>query len=139
MQGGDIANTTAPRLLVTYEALTTEAREDKTFLGLKTGSKTRRVIDPVATTRLWRYTQRIPLVVEMVNFGVDEEEAQRRLDLLDARGANAINVSSVYTGISDLVEDLPYRPDVLGVLDRPENLARYGRRGIDVDYFDRVM
>lgn len=140
MQGGDISNVTAPRLLVTYEALTRETTEDKKVLGFRIGSATHRVLDPVATTRLWRYTQRVPLVIEMVNYGASVEEAQDRLAALDERGANAVNFSTAaYRDIEDLLEDLPYRPDVIGVMDVPENVARYGRWGIETEYLDRVI
>lgn len=139
MQGGDISNAVAPRLLVTFEVMTREQVDERRVLGMVLGRATRRVVDPVAATRLWRYTQRVPLVVEMVNFGVDEEEAARRLGMLDARGANAVNHSSAYRDVDDLLDDLPFRPDVIGVLDVPGNQARYGRRGIGIEYLDRVI
>lgn len=139
MQGGDISNVTAPRLLVTYEALSEEKTDTKKFLGFTTGTTTRRDLNPVALTRIWRYTQRLPVIVELVNFGVDQQEADRRLEQMDRRGTNPVNYSVVYDDVEELIGDLPYRPDVLGVIDVPENQSRYGSRGMGMEHLDRVI
>jgi hypothetical protein len=125
--------------LVTYDALTKEETEDRKFLGVKTGTTTRRRFDPVALNWLWRYTQRAPLRIELVNFGVDQVEADRRLDELDRRGSHPINYSVAYMDVAELVDDLPWRPEVLGVLDVPERQLMYGSRGIDKGTLERVI
>lgn len=139
MYKGDISNVVPKRLLVTYEALTEEVVTQKKFLGLTTGVATRRKFHRPTLNRLWRYTDAVSVRIEMVNFGVDEEEAERRLDQLDAFGTNPVNYSVVYESIQDLLDDIPYRPEVVGVMDIPENQARYGLIGIGLDHLDRVI
>jgi hypothetical protein len=125
--------------LVTYEAVTVEEQEPRKFLGLQTGWKVTRRFDPVALNRLWRYTQRAPLRMELVNFGVDQDEADRRLAELDRRGSHPINYSTAYATVADLAADLAWRPEVLGVLDiLPRSLA-YGGRGMDMGELERVL
>lgn len=139
MLRGDISNEIPRRLLVTYEAITKNHVEDRKFLGLKTGTTTRRKFDLVALNRLWRYTERAPLRIELVNFGVTDDEADKRLARLDMIGTNPVNYSRAYDDLQDLIGELPYRPEVLGVIDIPENQARYGLRGVGLDHLDRAL
>lgn len=139
MEKGDISDGVPPRLLVTYEAVTTSVVEPKKILGVEVGSQTRRVFDRVTLNRLWRYTDRAPLRIELVNYGVTQDEADRRLQQLDEIGTNSINYSTAYADIDSLLRELPYRPDVMGVLDIPENQARYGLAGVGIDYLDRML
>jgi hypothetical protein len=139
MYKGDISNEISKRLIVTYELLTEESKSPRKILGIPAGNTTRRKFNRLILNQLWRYTDRFPMQVEMVNYGVDEDEAARRLDLLDAFGTNPVNFSTVYETIEELVDDLPYRVEVLGVMDVPENQARYGTRGVSMDYLGRVL
>lgn len=140
MYRGDISDGVPPRLLVTYEAVTIEEVFEKTsFLGIRSRAATRRVFDRVALTRLWRYTSRAPLRTELVNYGVPQEESDRRLEQLDALGTNPFNYSLSYADIDSLLRELPYRPDVMGVIDVSENQARYGLAGIGFDYLERII
>jgi hypothetical protein len=139
MQGGDLSNQTPPRLVVTWEALTEPVTEERRFLGIKVGTTESRRIVPSMLLYLWRYTERAGVIVELVNFGVDQTEADRRLGVLDRRGANPMNYTVVYDDIEELIADLPYRPDVIGVLDQPANQARYGGLGIGVGHLNRIF
>ena len=139
MYKGDIGNEITRRLIVTYELLTEEKQKTRKIFGLPAGNTTRRVFRRDLLNQLWRYTDRFPMQVEMVNFGVDEEEAERRLDALDAFGTNPVNFSTVYDTIEDLLEDLPYRVEVMGVMDISENQGRYGTAGISLGYLGRVI
>lgn len=139
MEKGDISNEVPRRVLITYEALTTEETTPKKFLGVTTGSKTTRRFDRSVLSLLWRYTDRVPVMVEMVNYGVDDEEATARLDKLDAMGTNPVNYSLAIADIDSLLAELPYRPEVLGVVDIPENQARYGLRGMGLDHLGRIF
>lgn len=139
MENGDLSNESPRRLLVTYDALTVIEEEPRKFLGITTGTTTRRRFDRVALNWLWRYTQRAPLRIELVSFGVDQSEADRRLEELDRRGSHPINYSTAYMDVAELVDDLPWRPEVLGVLDIPERQLMYGSRGIDKGTLERVI
>lgn len=139
MEHGDISNASSPRLMVSYELVTQTTFTTNKFLGLTTGITTRRVFDVVALNRLWYYTSRSAVTLELINFGVDQTEATARLDELDTHFVNPFNHSTAWSGIDELLATLPYRPDVIGVADIPERQARYGLRGMGIDHLERVF
>ena len=139
MYKGDISNVVPQRLIVTWDALTEDVVVPKKRFGIITGHTTERRLVPAVLLTLWNFSETVPVTVEMTCFGVDRETAEQRLADLDARGGHPITQASTYVDIADLINDLPYRPDVVGVLDVAENTARYGGRGITLDYLTRII
>ena len=139
MYKGDISNEIPKRLIVTYEALTQQSEIPRKVLGIPAGTTTRRQFDRLVLNQLWRYSNRFAMNIEMVKFGVGEDEAEKRLNALDTFGTSAVNYSSVYHDLAELISDLPYRPEVVGVVDIPENQARYGLIGVGLDHLNRMF
>lgn len=141
MLHGDLSNDVPARVLVTYDAITREVTREKRFLGLfTTGLETHRVLDAVSLNRVWRYTGRAGGVrADLINFGVDQDEADARLDAIYQRYVNPFSASVAYDGPEDLIADLAYRPDVLGVVDIPSRQAMYGLRGMGESHLGRTI
>jgi hypothetical protein len=62
---------------------------------------------------------------------MSEEKLTLLTDMLDNMGTNPFRYFTSYSSISQLVSELPYRPEVLGVVDAPKNLLRYGSWGLE--------
>jgi hypothetical protein len=139
MKGGDISNETPRRLIVNADVVgETDLYEKRRGLtGLLSRNKvweeqkkrTPMRFDNRVLSHLWNFSSRNGLSVELVAFE-DEQWAQADLDSimerLDARGANPFNYAEVYPSLEDFVADLPYRPNLQGVVDLHNRAARYG-------------
>ena len=64
--------------------------------------------------------------------GLNEDELDDLIEHLEKIGTNPFRYATVYSSIDHLVAELPYRPDVVGVMDRPDRLLRYGSWGMDL-------
>ena len=60
------------------------------------------------------------------------EEMDEVLEDLDNLGTNPFNYALAYPVVADLIAELPYRPELKGVVDIPSRALRYGSKFIDV-------
>jgi hypothetical protein len=79
------------------------------------------------------YTTKNGVTLELVSFDLDQDELGKTVDVLDSMGTNPFRYFSSYASIDHLVAELPYRPEVVGVLDLPTRLLRYGHWGLDIN------
>ena len=136
---GDISNEIPRRVLVTYDYVTKTRAVPKRVLGLVVGVKEVLDIDREALLSLLVAADRAGVRMELVVFGVDDERARDIFDDLDQRGWQPFNYVSAYPTAYDLASDLPYRPEVLGVIDIPERAAGYGSFHTHMDYLTRAI
>lgn len=129
MLGGDISNATPRRLIVVADVIGQSEVETNRKLFKEVHTRTKMSFDNRVLSYLWRFADQHGLAVELVAFE-DEHWSQEYLDKLmerlDARGANPFNYAEVYPAWEDFVNDLPYRPNLQGVVDLPNRSARYG-------------
>ena len=131
MRKGDISNELPKRVIVTAD----------TFLDLEVTVKKVLKFFPVATkdmkinrsllSRLYMYYQNVGYTLELASFTMDDAALEQLTDHLDQMGTNPFRYFTHYESIEHLVQELTYRPEVVGVFDLPTRLLRYGHWGLD--------
>jgi hypothetical protein len=139
---GDISNETPPRLIVVVDAVivSIEVEEDTTpalkKLFSKAPSPARKIKwNRMALSHLWKVADTFGLAVELAGFEEDgwtQKDLDKIMYKLDARGGNPFNYCQVYDDFHELVDELPYRGNLKGVVDQPGQVARYGSWGLDL-------
>lgn len=131
MQNGDISNELPVRIIVTTDVfLQTELKIQKKLKVFKV-PKVEQSINRQMLSRLYIYTTRQGVTLELASFTMDEVALGEFMDKLDNLGTNPFRYYTSYESVEHLVAELPYRPEVLGVLDAPSKQMRYGHWGLD--------
>ena len=131
MRNGDISNELPKRVIVIAD----------TFIDYEISIKKKLKIIPVVKkdaklnrsllSRLYLFAQRVGYTMELASFTMNEEELSLVINTLDQMGTNPFRYFTAYESIEHLINELPYRPEVVGVLDLPTRLLRYGHWGLD--------
>jgi hypothetical protein len=61
-----------------------------------------------------------------------EELLEKSFEKLERRVVNPFNYWQLYENVEELVGLLPYRPNLKGIVDKPDRVARYGSAGIEL-------
>ena len=131
MRNGDISNELPQRIIVATEVfLKTELKVSKRFKILPV-VKTDTDINRQTLSQLYLYTTRKGVTLELASFDMSEEDLGKFMDKLDNMGTNPFRYYSSYESVNHLVAELPYRPEVVGVLDIQSRQLRYGHWGLD--------
>jgi hypothetical protein len=133
VQYGDISNDIPQRIIVTTDVfvlLETEVLPKKYKIFKQSRKKVSFKKEVLSQLFLWAV--QTPYVIELASFNLDQEELQKVLDTLDKYGTNPFRHCVAYESVEFLVKQLPYRPEILGVIDRPDRLMRYGHWGMDL-------
>lgn len=131
MQNGDISNELPKRILVTEDVFLIVELTPKKVLKLFTLSKANKKIRKDILSYLYVYTSRQGITLELVSFSMEEEELALFVEELDRMGTNPFRYFSSYKSPKDILAELPYRPEVIGVIDIPTRTAQYGHWGLD--------
>lgn len=136
MRGGDISNETPFRIIVLADVVAeTEAVTQRKFLSKETTLKVKN-INKTAVYQLWMITNKYGLSVELAGIeenGWELSTLDRIMEILDRRGGNPFNIAQIYSTTQELVDDLPYRINLKGVVDLPTRNAMYGSWGVDLE------
>jgi len=131
MLKGDISNELPQRVLVVADVfLNVDVEVTKRFKVFSV-SKTNKTIRRELLSSLYLTTTRRGITLELISFDLSEEQLAEVIDFLDKKGTNPFRYFMSYGSIDELVRELPYRPEVVGVLDTPNRLLRYGHGGLD--------
>lgn len=131
MRNGDISNEIPQRVLVVMDIFmiveVTIKKRLKVFPVPSVEKKLRRDI----LSALYLFTTNRGVTLELVSYTLNDEQLSESMDYLDTVGTNPFRYSSSYESINHLMTELPYRPEVIGVIDVPSNILRYGHWGLD--------
>ena len=131
MLNGDLSNDLTKRILITADVFTSQTVSAKKLLKIFTLPEITYEYDRSTLSRLYFMADRQSFTLELVGFNTTDEELVKIINQLDAYGTNPFRYYTAYTSIETLVSELPYRPEVYGVLDTPDRLLRYGHWGLD--------
>jgi len=131
MQGNDISNALPKRMIVTADVIVDVYEENKKVLGFVPVKKKRKEYNRLVLSHLYMTSLKRGITMELVSFTHSDEEMVELMLHLDKVGTNPFRYGSSYKSVDKLVAELPYRPEVIGVIDIPSRLLRYGRWGMD--------
>ncbi len=131
MKNNDISNSLPQRILVTADVITDEYESEKKVLKFIPVKQTKREYNRLVLSHLYLVSLNKGITMELVSFNHSEEQMSNVMIYLDKFGTNPFRYGSSYKSVDDLVKELPYRPEIIGVIDIPSRLLRYGRWGMD--------
>jgi hypothetical protein len=131
MRNGDISNELPKRVLVVSDIfLIVELNVKKKYKLIPFVQVEKKIRRDILSS-LYLYTTNRGVTLELVSYGLTDEQLSETMDYLDNLGTNPFRYFSSYESINHLVNELPYRPEIVGVIDVPSNLLRYGHWGLD--------
>lgn len=137
MINGDISNETPPRIIVTIDVVVqSEVATTKNVFGKTKTSRITTGLNNAQLSKLWNASFNYGLAIELAAFegdGWTQADVDKLMARLDNRGGNPFNYAELYSSFQDLVSELPYRPNLKAVIDLPNQVARYGSWGLDLN------
>lgn len=131
MKNGDISNELPARIIVVSDVFLQTELKLETRLRILKVPKKEQLINRTVLSNLYIYTTRQGVTLELASFDMDDEQLGEFMEKLDRMGTNPFRYYTAYDSVEHLVAELPYRPEVAGVLDLPSRLLRYGHWGLD--------
>jgi hypothetical protein len=131
MLKGDISNELPKRVIVVVDTFIDIDVQVKKQFKIIPVSKKVETFNRSTLSRLYVFSQRVGYTLELISFSHTEEQLEDLINKLDKKGTNPFRYFTAYEAIDHLVQELPYRPEVIGVLDLPTRLLRYGHWGMD--------
>lgn len=133
MMHGDISNGVPPRVLVHLDVISVVEERVEPFLKIFKHKTEYRMFDKLMLSAMWRYAATRQVSLELFAVGIDQQEMDDALERLDNLQVHPFRAGIVYPTLHALTADvLPYRQDILGIIDLPERGLRYGSRWIDL-------
>jgi len=129
MKHGDISNELPKRILVTTDIIMDVEINIKKKLLIIPTVKIEKKFRRDALSYLYVFTTRAGFTLELVSFDLRDEDLQEVMDMLDNMGTNPFRYYTAYESDKHLLSELPYRPEVVGVVDVDSRLLRYGHWG----------
>lgn len=137
MKNGDLSNAPTYRYWVAAEVVFVKDEHSEEH---KSGWFSKMIRQKVAWTpdlrvlsHLWRWSGALGARIELVFYGDMASDAVFLWDLLEKTAANPFNDWHVMESPTDVQKMLPFRPDLMGIIDLPERSAFYGGKGLRME------
>lgn len=128
---GDISNQIPKRVIVNLDVFTNIETKVRKVLGMIPVQDEEESYDRVVLSRLFNFQDKTGYTLELVSFDKTQKQLDKIVLEIDTYGTNPFRYHKSYKSLKQLVEELPYRPEVLGVLDLPARILAYGHWGMD--------
>ena len=136
MKGGDIDNVSSPQVICTTDVVIPLKIEEERGFFTKKNTHVLGDVNLLAANKLWLLSNNYGLSLELSGFATDgwtEELLDKAFERLERRVVNPFNYWELYEDVNELVGMLPYRPNLKGVIDIPDRVARYGSAGVELN------
>lgn len=133
MKGNDLDNAPTRRYYVLSDVVflkKSSLEREQSFLKKFLRHKITWMPDLASLSRLWKFSEKHGVRLELVFVGDDAKDAVELWEVLDKGSANPFSDWVGFEHHEDIARSLAYRPDLLGVVDVPERVAMYGGRGM---------
>lgn len=135
MKNGDISNVSSPQVISTTNVVIKLVEEETRRLLSRQISYKVGNVELLAANKLWLLSNNYGISLELAGFqdeGWTEELLDKAFEKLERRVVNPFNYWQLYENVDELVATLPYRPNLKGVIDIPDRVARYGSAGVEL-------
>ena len=133
MRNGDISNELPKRILVVEDVFLLIELETKKLLKFVPVSKELKKVRKDVLSYLYLYTVKQGITLELISYTMGGETLETFYNDLDKIGTNPFRYYNSYASPQRVVADLPYRPEVIGVIDIPTRALQYGHWGLDMN------
>jgi hypothetical protein len=131
MRNGDISNEVPQRVVVTLDCIIDRSPTVKKVLGIPVFGEESQY-NRQSLSVFWRFADKYGYTLELVGFGYSKKEMEEVFEDLNNLGTNPFNYVNRYNSVADLVGELPYRPELKGVVDIPSRGLRYGSKYLEM-------
>ena len=131
MKNGDISNEVPLRVVVTLDCILDRSPTVKKVLGIPVFGEESQY-NRQSLSLFWRFAEKHGYTLELVGFGYSKKEMEEVFEDLNNLGTNPFNYVNRYNSVADLVGELPYRPELKGVVDIPLRGLRYGSKYLEI-------
>jgi hypothetical protein len=131
MRNGDISNELPKRVLVVSDVVIDIEVVFKKRLKVFKVPEFKKNLKRDVLSRFYLYTTNREVTLELISYDLLDNQLETLMLSIDKYGTNPFRYYTSYESINHLMSELPYRPEVVGVVDKPENLLRYGHWGLD--------
>ena len=136
MKGGDIDNVSSPQVVCVTDVIVPLKTEEERGLFSRKSKFVLGDINVLAANKLWLLGNNYGLSLELVGFAAEgwtEELLDKAFERLERRVVNPFNYWELYEDVDELVGVIPYRPNLKGIIDKPDRVARYGSAGVELN------